>query len=79
MSNHHADKHGTYSLAAVHAITPAIERDRENNIKTKKAVLHFSGGSQLATNTDYDKLVCLWTGQPLPEKKAPVVTEADEE
>ena len=62
MSKHHQDKHGTYDLSAVMAITPAIERNKENEIKSKKAVLHFPGGTQLATDSDYDKVVTQWKG-----------------
>lgn len=75
MSKHHSDKHGTYDLSMVHAITPAIERNKENEIKSKKAVLHFPGGSQLATNTDYDALVKQWKGGEDVAKPAAVVPQ----
>lgn len=64
MAKHHADKHGTYDLDQVHAITPLIERNKENEIKSKKALLHFSGGSQLSTDSDYDTVVSAWKGTP---------------
>lgn len=67
MSKHHSDKHGTYDLAQVHAVTPAIERNKDGETKSKKAVLHFSGGSQLTTDTDYDTLVSDWKSKPAGE------------
>lgn len=67
MSKHHADKHGTYDLAHVQAITPQIEKNRDGDIKSKKAVLHFVGGHQLATDTDYDSAVSKWKGDTAAE------------
>jgi hypothetical protein len=63
MSKHYSDKGGVYDLSQVHAVTPAIEKNRDGELKSKKAVLHFGGGAQIATDSDYDTVVAAWKGE----------------